>query len=273
MHSELFHLGPFTLRAFGLLLALGFLIAGYAAVRLARGTHRNSDYLSTLVVWLMLAGMIGARLAYVAEHWSSEFAGHPGALFRIDQGGLMFYGGIAGAGMALLLFARLRRERFLDLTDLLLTVLPLGHAFGRLGCFMHGCCHGRITPGPLGITFPRFSPAWYLQVQEGRLPESALRSLPVLPAQLFEAGANLVLFIILARLYRRRSDQTGLVTAVYLMSYAIIRFSVETLRGDQRQSIGPFSISQAISLILFGAGAILCLAVCRRTRSPAGTKA
>jgi phosphatidylglycerol:prolipoprotein diacylglycerol transferase len=268
MHSDLLHLGPFTLRAFGLLMALGFLAAGYAAMRLARGTHRNADYLSTLVVWLMLAGVVGARLAYIAEHWSTEFAGQPGALFRIDQGGLMFYGGMAGAGLALALFARLRRERFLALTDLLLTVLPLGHAFGRLGCFMHGCCHGRVTDGPLGITFPRFSPAWVLHVQEGRLPDSAPRSLPVLPTQLFEAGANLVLFAVLTWLYRRRRNRVGLTTAAYLMGYAVIRFAVESLRGDQRQAVGPLSISQAISLAVF----VLGLAILGVSRRAAATQ-
>jgi phosphatidylglycerol:prolipoprotein diacylglycerol transferase len=257
MHSELFHLGPFTLRAFGLLMALGFLAAGYAAVRLARGTHRNADYLSTLVVWLMVAGVIGARLAYVAEHWSSEFAGHLEALYRIDQGGLMFYGGAAGAGVALYLFARLRRERFFELTDLLLAVLPLGHAFGRLGCFMHGCCHGRITASGIGIAFPRHSPAWVLHVQAGLLPETAACSLPVIPTQLIESAANLTLFAVLFWLYRRHHGRTGLITAIYLMSYAAIRFYVESLRGDLRQPVGPLSISQAISLAVFLAGLLL----------------
>jgi len=257
MHSEIFQLGPLTVRSFGLLMALGFLAAGYAAVWLARGTHRNTDYLSTLIMWLMLAGVLGARLAYVIEHWSAEFAGQPAALFRIDQGGLMFYGGVAGAGAALALFARRRRERFLDLSDLLLAVLPLGHAFGRLGCFMHGCCHGRITHGALGVTFPRLSPAWLMHVQQGGLPETSARSLPVLPTQLIEAGANLALFLALATLYRRPNRRTGFVSAAYLIGYAVIRFTVESLRGDQRQSVGPLSISQAISLAAFAIGAML----------------
>jgi phosphatidylglycerol:prolipoprotein diacylglycerol transferase len=131
---------------------------------------------------------------------------------------------------------------------------------------LHGCCHGRITPGPLGISFPRYSPAWSLHVQEGRLPESTLYSLPVLPTQLFEAGANLVLFVVLAGLYRQRRGGAGLVTACYLMGYAVIRFSVEALRGDQRQAVGPLSISQAISLLVFAAGVMLLALRRRRSR-------
>jgi phosphatidylglycerol:prolipoprotein diacylglycerol transferase len=158
MPSTLFELGPITIRAFGLMMATGFLCAGYAAFRLARGTHRNLDYLSNLVVWMMLAGVIGARLAYVAEHWSAEFANCYADILRVDQGGLMFYGGVAGAALALFLFVRQRHEPFLALSDLLLAVLPLGHAFGRMGCFLNGCCHGRISSHALAISYPPHTP-------------------------------------------------------------------------------------------------------------------
>lgn len=264
MYSILFQLGPFTLRAYGLMMALGFACAWYAAARLARGTHRNADYLSNLVVWMMLAGVLGARLAYVAEHWTQEFSDHPAAIIRIDQGGLMFYGGVIAAALGLLLFVRLRRERFLEVSDLLLAVLPLGHAFGRLGCFLNGCCHGRPSGSFLAVSFPARSPAWYVQCETGLIPPSAARSLPVLPTQLLEAAANLLLFLALFHLYRRASHRRGLVTAAYLMAYAVIRFLIEPLRGDQRMNVGVWSIGQAISLALFAAGAVLAVH-CRRT--------
>ena len=246
--------GPFTLKAFGLMMALGFACAWYAAVRLARGTHRSADYLSSLLVWMMIAGVLGARLAYVAEHWTQEFAGHPGAILRIDQGGLMFYGGVAGAAMSLFVFARRQRESFLDLSDLVLTVLPLGHFFGRMGCFLNGCCHGRVSHSCLAVTFPDHSPAWFLQVVTHKLAEDAPRSLPVLPTQLFEAGANLLLFGLLVLLYRRTRNRRGIVTAAYCMAYGVIRFLVEPLRGDLRMNVGFWSIGQFISILLFAAG-------------------
>ena len=255
MYATILQLGPFTIRAYGLMMATGFACAWYAAVCLSRGTHRNADYLSTLVVWLMLAGVLGARLAYVAEHWTQEFAGHLEAIPRIDQGGLMFYGGVGGAGLALILFVRARRERFLELSDLLLAVLPLGHFFGRLGCFLNGCCHGRISHSCLAVTFPSHSPAWYLQVFNHQLAETAPRSLPVLPTQLLESGANLLLFVLLVMLYRRPNHRTGIVTAAYFMAYAVIRFLVEPLRGDLRMNVGYWSIGQFISIVLFVTGA------------------
>jgi phosphatidylglycerol:prolipoprotein diacylglycerol transferase len=264
MCSTLLQLGPFTLKAFGLMMALGFGCAWYAAARLSRGTHRTADYLSSLIVWMMVAGVLGARLAYVAEHWTQEFASRPAAILRIDQGGLMFYGGVAGAVLTLFLFARLRHEPFLGLADLLAAVLPVGHFFGRIGCFLNGCCHGRPSDSFLAVSYPAHSPAWYAQLDAGRITEHATRSLPVLPTQLFEAGANLLLFLLLYRLYRRASARTGLVTAVYFLAYPVIRFMDESLRGDVRMNVGSWSIGQFLSLLLFAAGAVL-LARCLRS--------
>ncbi|MEI8242352.1 MAG: prolipoprotein diacylglyceryl transferase [bacterium] len=272
MYSSIFEIGPFALKAFGLMMALGFVCAGYAAVRLARGTHRNADYLSSLVVWMMLAGVLGARLAYVAEHWSQEFAGNPAAIIRIDQGGLMFYGGVAGATLAAGVFVRRRRESFLAVSDLLLAVLPLGHAFGRIGCFLHGCCHGRLSHSSLAVTFPAHSPAWFLQLEEGLLPARAGRSLPVLPTQLFEAGANLLLFVLLVLLYRRTRERRGVVTAAYFMAYPVIRFLIEPLRGDLRVQVGAWSIGQFISVLLFAVGVCLLAWRLRTSQAPTHTR-
>jgi phosphatidylglycerol:prolipoprotein diacylglycerol transferase len=268
MSSNLLELGPVTIRLFGLMMATGFLCAGYAAYRLARGTHRNLDYLSNLIVWMMLSGVLGARLAYVAEHWSEEFAGHYAAILRIDMGGLMFYGGVLGATLALWVFARRHREPFLAISDLLLAVLPLGHAFGRIGCFLNGCCHGRISSSCLAVSYPQYSAAWHQQVSQHEIAEGAIWSRPVLPTQLFECGANLILFLLLYRLYRHRSGEQGVVTAAYLMGYGAIRFLMESLRGDPRLQVGALSIGQAISVVLFFAGLGLLVWLWRHPAPP-----
>jgi phosphatidylglycerol:prolipoprotein diacylglycerol transferase len=279
MHSELFQFGPITIRAFGLCLALGFMTALWVATRLAAQTpHRTPDALSTLAIWMLLAGVAGARAAYVAEHWTAEFAdpvghGQLAALLRLDQGGLMFYGGLVGATAALAVFARIKRDSFLGLADLLVTVLPLGHAFGRVGCFLHGCCYGKPADTAISVCFPRFSPAWHDHVACGILPETAAISLPVIPTQLIEAAGNLVLFALLAGRYRRWADRPGLVVGAYAVGYAALRFGVEALRGDSRMPVGLFSISQAVSLALAAFG----LAMILRTRhrpalQPASTR-
>jgi phosphatidylglycerol:prolipoprotein diacylglycerol transferase len=110
------------------------------------------------------------------------------------------------------------------------------------------------------VAFPRGSPAWYEQLNASQIASAARESLPVLPTQLFEAAANLLLFAALFLFYRRFSRGT---TALYLIGYAVIRFGMEYLRGDPRAAVGPFSISQTISLALFTIGAALLVRTSR----------
>ena len=266
MHSELFQIGPLTLRSFGLCMALGFLFGWQAAVWLCKRTGQDSDSLTSLLTWLMISAVLGARTAYVLEHWTAEFADQPLDVLRIDQGGLMFYGGLTAAAFVLALYARVYRQHLFQITDLVLAVVPIGHAFGRLGCFMHGCCYGKITRSCIGVDFPSHSPAWWEQssATPPLIAQTALQSLPVIPTQLIESAANLVLFIVLYRLYPSRYQQRGFITGCYLVSYAALRFCIEYLRGDPRLAVGPFSISQTISLGLVGLG-VYCIAQSRRT--------
>jgi phosphatidylglycerol:prolipoprotein diacylglycerol transferase len=258
MHSVLFQIGPFPpVHTYGLCMAIGFLLGWQAAVWLCRRTGQDADRLTSLLTWLMLSALFGARAAYVMEHWTAEFSDQPFAVIRVDQGGLMFYGGLIAAALLLLVYSRLQRRHLFDITDLILAVVPIGHAFGRFGCFMHGCCYGKITPGWWGVTFPKHSPAWWEQVSASPplLSEAALRSLPVIPTQLMECGANLFLFALLYTLYPKRYRQRGFISGCYLIGYAVLRFAIEDLRGDPRLAVGPFSISQTISLAAFAIGA------------------
>ena len=267
MHSELFSLGPLILRSYGLCMALGFLFGWQAAVRLCRRSGQDADSLTSLLTWLMGSAVVGARAAYVLEHWKAEFADTPLAILRIDQGGLMFYGGLIIAAIPLLIHARVYRKHLFQITDLVLAVVPVGHALGRFGCFMHGCCYGKITGSSLGVCFPKGSPAWWEQASASPplIPQTALESLPVIPTQLIESAANLLLFALLFTLYPRRYRQPGFISGCYLVSYAALRFFIEYLRGDPRLVVGPFSISQTISLGLLFLG-LFCLAYSRRAR-------
>ncbi len=260
MYPELLKIGPFTLHSFGLMMALGFLAALLAMRRLARGTHRDSDYLSRLLVWLMVGGLAGSRLAYVLEHWRNEFSGRPLDIFRIDQGGLMFYGGVIGAIVAIFVFAHRRREHPLEILDLAAAVLPLGHAFGRMGCFLNGCCYGRCTQGPLAVRFPAGSFPWHDHLRQGIIASEATHSLPIVPTQLLEMGANLALFALLFAVGLRH-PRRGSITGLYLLLYPVIRFIMEIFRGDPRMTLGALSVGQVISLGLFGLGTILLLSL------------
>jgi len=266
MHPDLISLGFLHLKTYGAFMALGFLAAWQVLSWLCRRTGRNPEPCSNLIMWMMVSGVVGSRIAYVIEHWSQEFADHPELIIRVDQGGLMFYGGLLLAIGVFLVWCWRKRENVIRMFDLFAVVIPLGHAFGRVGCFFYGCCFGRLSNSCCAVVFPRGSPAWHEQLKAGLLAADARAALPVLPTQLFEALSVFILFGVQLMLYRRFwKTHPGLVTGAYFVLYAIIRFVIEILRGDPRANVGIFTISQSISLLLFIAGcAFILVAFCRR---------
>ncbi len=240
MFPKLLELGPITLKTYGVCMALGFLLAWKVIERLS-----GRKDLADLMMYTMVAGVVGSRIAYVVEHWKAEFAGNPLMVLRVDKGGLVFYGGLILAMTVFFAWCWKKRERPLPLADLLCVSIPLGHAFGRVGCFFYGCCWGRISDSPLAVRFPMHSPAWFEQVSQGLIPSSASASLPVLPTQLFEAAALLALFAAVLAIYLKwRRFSAG----AYLVGYAAVRFGMECLRGDPRAAVLGLSIGQTISI-------------------------
>lgn len=265
MHPDLIDIGFLHVKTYGACMALGFLAAWQVIAWLCRRTGRDHAPLSNLLMLMMVSGVLGSRAAYVIEHWSAEFAAHPERIVRVDQGGLMFYGGLILATAVFIAWCRVKRESVVALADLFAVVVPLGHAFGRVGCFFYGCCYGRASQCACAVSFPRMSPAWHEQMKAGLIGSAAPAALPVLPTQLFEAAAVFILFCALFALYRRfRQERPGLVMGVYFAGYACIRFGIEVLRGDPRAAVGIFSISQAISLALLLAGIAFIAVAFRR---------
>ena len=248
MFPDLIDLGFLHLKTYGACMATGFLLCWMLVEKLS-----GRKDLSNLLLSLMIGGVVGSRIAYVIEHWQSEFASNPAAIVRVDQGGLMFYGGFILSFVIFFVWCFLKKENPLKLADLLAAVVPLGHAFGRIGCFFYGCCYGRDSDAWCAVTFPMGSPSWY---EHGR------QMVSVLPTQLFEAAALLLLFGGLMWVwFKRRGTETrrgmgsGGILGLYLVGYAVIRFGIEYLRGDPRAAVGPFSISQAISIGMLIIGA------------------
>ena len=247
MFPDLIDLGFLHLKTYGACMATGFLLCWMLIEKLS-----GRKDLSNLLLSLMIGGVAGSRIAYVIEHWQAEFASNPAAIIRVDQGGLMFYGGFILSFVIFFVWCFIKKENPLKLADLLAAVIPLGHAFGRIGCFFYGCCYGRDSDAWCAVTFPMGSPSWY---EHGR------QMVGVLPTQLFEAAALLVLFGGLMWVWRGRKTSdgrrwgNGLILGLYLCGYAVIRFGIEYLRGDPRAAVGPFSISQTISIGMLIIGA------------------
>ena len=235
MYPNLFGL-PF-LHSYGLMIALGVMASLWFVKGICLRTGRSYDAVVNLVMLMLFAGLIGARTWHVVEFWHEEFAGKPlFDVFKVWSGGLVFHGGFIGAFAVLPIWCRVTKTPFLETADLLATILPLAHGFGRIGCFLFGCCYG--------IHLPENSPFAWLQL---RFPTSAGASgahgLPVLPTQLFEAAALFLFFVVLLRLLRQHEKtHPGLVAGVYLLGAALIRFTVEFLRADPRSMFGWMSI-------------------------------
>ena len=260
MFPDLVSIGFLHLKTYGACMAVGFLLSWMLVERLS-----GRKDISNLLMYLMIGGVIGSRAAYVIEHWRSEFAAAPQSIIRIDQGGLMFYGGFILCLIIFFAWCLKKKDHPLALADVLCAALPLGHACGRIGCFFYGCCYGRVSDSPLAVTFPSHSPAWFEQVRHGLISETAARSLAVLPTQLFEAAALLALFAVLLKAFPRFKHRRGTVAGIYMIGYGIIRFAMECLRGDPRASVAALSIGQTISLGVVALG-IVFLACGRRTR-------
>jgi len=252
------------------MLALGFLAGLGNWALLARREGKSFTYCSDLLFWIMLSGIVGARLAYVMSDFKN-FVRNPLEILQVYLGGLIYYGGFFAAGIAMFVFARMHRERILSLLDFVVTSVPLGHFFGRIGCFLNGCCHGKEYTGSFAVTFPGFpneSPAWIAQYGARHIDRYALRSLPAHPVQLYEAAFNLFVFALVVLTYRRRKRE-GTTTAVYLLAYPLGRFALEFLRGDERMrwpAVG-LSVAQILSIVLFVTGLVLLLLPGRRVES------
>jgi phosphatidylglycerol:prolipoprotein diacylglycerol transferase len=167
----------------------------------------------------------------------------------VQKGGLVFYGGFIGACIATIIYSRIKKIKLWKLADAFAPSIALGHAFGRIGCLMTGCCFGKACSAPWAITFP---------VGHETHPVGS-SAIPVHPTQIYESVLNFGLYLFLAWMYRRKKFD-GQIFALYLVCYAILRSVVELFRADYARSeyvFGVISPGQFVSIFIITAGAIL----------------
>lgn len=246
MHPIILQLGSFKLPAYGLMVAMGYAAGIFYLLRRAAGRGMDRETVSDMVFYSVLAGMLGAKLFYVFTYWGtfgSGFAERAVYALKTFQYGFVFYGGLIFGAAAFFTCARYKKADALAAADMFAPALALGHAFGRVGCFLAGCCHGRPSGSFLSVVFtdPRCEVA------------PSLLGVPLYPTQLMEAAGNLVIFGLLDAALRRRRGR-GFVLALYAALYSLQRFLIEFLRGDDRGAY-HFGISpaQGISAAVFAA--------------------
>ena len=239
-----FHLGPLTVHWFGVFVAAAFLTGLWTAARRAGRDGISPDRIYEAGTWLIVGTIVGARSLYVISYWRESFAGRPWTeVFRVWEGGLVFYGGLVGATLACLVFVRWHRLPLWKFGDALAPSISLGYFVGRFGCLMNGCCYGRSTSVPWAIHFPAEHPSAGVGVH---------------PVQLYDAFLNIGLFLLLAWLHRRKKFD-GQVFAGYLIGYSVLRAFVEMFRGDYPVHYlgGIATPAQLVSLATFATGLLL----------------
>ena len=256
----IFEIGKLSVTWFGVLLASGFFAAYTTWVFLGKKVGRDSNFAADLLLWIMVSGILGARIAYILAN-IDYFMARPAEILFINQGGLIYYGGFIGGALGLILFARVRKLNKMTVFDLVVTGVPIAHFFGRVGCFLNGCCHGSLHEGFPSVVYPQLSQPWYRHRYLELIGGWQLKSLPIHPVQLYEGCLNIALFALLLWGFPRWHKKPGRTAGVYLLIYPLIRFSVEYIRGDARTACVPgVNVAQMLSLSLMAFGAALLLA-------------
>jgi phosphatidylglycerol:prolipoprotein diacylglycerol transferase len=309
VRPELFNLFGVGFPSYFVLLLSGFLFATAVGAIWARRIGENPDVVVDLGLAMLLAGVAGSRILHVladgyfwdyvhlctdparvdwplerAECLSSTYDGiwdaargvcHPKkadcfAWAKFWAGGLTYYGGFLGATVAAWFLLKRDRFSFWKAADMAGFAIPLGLAFGRMGCLLAGCCFGAECTLPWALSFPPRSPASEAQFKAHELASSRMWSHLVHPTQIYESAASLLIaFVCLAYVHpRKRYD--GQVFVAFLALYAIARFLLEILRRDDRGGAAGLSTSQLIGVALVGGAAAIHAWRGRRTEASAG---
>lgn len=261
MRPWLFHIGGIGVPSYWVFLMIGFIAAIYLSWREARRDGLVPEHMLDLALVVLVAGLIGARLMHVLAEENPlkpgtpilyHYLEHPSEIFNLSSG-FAFYGGLLLAGLAALSYAKWKNMDVAKVADIAGLCIPLGLFFGRLGCFLAGCCHGGPTDLPLSVTFSDH--------------QSLARPLnvPLHPTQLYSAGFALVLFALMWITKRRFLRFKGQAFLVFIILYSAGRFGLEFMRNDNRgMFFGRFlSASQVVAVPLL-IGAIVVLVVMNR---------
>jgi phosphatidylglycerol:prolipoprotein diacylglycerol transferase len=239
MYPILFEFGNWPVYSYGVLLAAAYLAALQLAVVRARRQGIDGARVMDLGIYLIIAALVGAKLMLVIVDFD-YFAARPRELLSLVRAGGVFYGGLISAVLVALWLVRRYGLPTWTTADLFAPGIALGHVIGRLGCLLAGCCYGRPADVPWAITFTDPVAAANVGTPLG---------VPLHPTQLYDAGAELLIMLLLLVTERRGRTFPGRTFWLYILLYGVSRFAIEFYRGDDRGSLMGLSTSQFISII------------------------
>lgn len=240
MHPTLFTIGSFTIYSYGVMVAVGFAAATLFIYRSAPLYGFDKNKIIDMNIIALVTGIVGARLLYVLMNLG-YYLNNPFEIPNLSRGGLVWYGGFLAAAAFLFIYTRMAKCDFWNLVDLMAPYVAMAQAFGRIGCFLNGCCYG------IGS-----SETFIFKVKDpGDL-------LPRHPTQIYSALALFTLFLIL-RAWQARRRFSGEIFLGYCILYAVERFIMEFFRGDNPKIFMGLTMSQEVCLVIFAVATALFL--------------
>ena len=242
-NNELLQIGPFTVYGYGLMIAIGVIVAYSVGEYRAKKRNLDPDALFWLTISCLVGGILGAKLLFYLVEIKSILA-NPSILLDITHGFVVYGGIIGGIGVGYL-FCRIKKLMFLKYFDLVMPSIAIAQGFGRIGCMFAGCCYGRETD------------SWFHVMYQ--TSDFAPNGVALIPTQLIMAVLNFAHFFLLAFFAKKVVRYDGQVAGCYLICYSIGRFFMEYLRNDPRGNVDILSTSQFISLFIFVAAVVILL--------------
>jgi len=235
LHPVLIKIGSISVYSYGFILAVAFIVSFFIAISEAKRKSISLDVVYDLTLAAMIGGVVGARIFYVIAHLDYFFE-HLLKIFVIQDGGLVFYGGLVGGTLAVFLVISLKKLVTSKVADMVAPCLALGGAIGRIGCFLNGCCYGKPSNVFWVVKFPGLPYARH-------------------PTQIYDLLYNLIIFGIIWN-FRKKTDKDGMIFWIYLFLYSTGRFIVEFFRVTKIVSLG-LTGAQLISLGIFLISAVV----------------
>ncbi len=255
----IFHLGVFELRWYSLTMILAIVAAVLITAHLSKRKGIASGEIYSLALWVVVAGIVGARLFHVIDRWE-YFAGNPLQIVQFQQGGLAIWGALAGGGVALILFARSRHLSLGRLVDVVVPGLLVAQIIGRFGCIVNGDAYGGITNLPWA----------FIYIHPGASIPGNLFGMPTHPYPVYEIIWNAIALIIILQLGRRfRKD--GLVFLSYLSFYSVGRFLLTFIRQES-QFLWGLQQAQIIAVLVLVVSLVAMMYLSGKRRVPEKVK-
>ncbi len=254
MHNELFTIGNVTIYGYGLMIAIGVMMAYLVTEYRAKKHGLDGDPVFAILLIGVSSGFLGAKLLYFITILD-EIIANPSLLWTRLADGFVVYGGVIAGILVVSLYCKIKKLHFLSYLDIAVPSIALAQGFGRIGCFLAGCCYGQESDLPIAITFEHSS--------------YAPNGVPLFPSQLVSSAFDFVHFFVLCAL-ARKNRTPGKIGAFYLIFYSIGRFIIEFFRGDlERGNVGGLSTSQFISIFVMITGIIMLIVFQQKGRTAA----